>query len=439
MSDTAQSGQDNHAPNQEETPAVENETSNARASAVVRYGLMGQVGEFDHDLETPPTQGTKVVIRTERGVELGEIVAPIDTEEYICAVGRQKLEDYLKAAGSDYPFKRGGKILRKANQQDIIDQRHLTDSAGEEAAFCRDQIRKLNLAMKLVAVEHLLGGERIVFYFSSETRVDFRELVRLLAGQYRTRIEMRQVGARDEARLVGDYERCGRQCCCKQFLKHLQPVAMKMAKLQKATLDPTKISGRCGRLMCCLRFEDAGYEDLRKRLPRRNTWVRTEQLIGRVVDSQIITQLVMLQQPDGTQVAVANEDIIERNVEPPKPGETPAPRSRGRSQPRPEKKPAPEPVATGDSPEGQPGGDGNGESDKPADSDKPAQSDAEKDKGDGAGGSGDGKSRSRRRRRRGGKKRGSGAKAKSGSGKKSSGSRRSRGKGKGKRRGGGKS
>jgi len=169
--------------------------------------------------------------------------------------------------------------------------------------------------MRLVTVEHLLGGERIIFYFSSETRVDFRDLVRLLATQFRTRIEMRQVGARDEARLVADYERCGQRCCCQQFLKDLKPVSMRMAKTQKATLDPSKISGRCGRLMCCLRYEDVGYEELRKKLPRKNTWVQTAAgVVGKVVDGQIITQLVRLWLVDNTQIVVPNEEIQARDV-----------------------------------------------------------------------------------------------------------------------------
>jgi cell fate regulator YaaT (PSP1 superfamily) len=208
-------------------------------------------------------------------------------------------------------------LFRSANQQDIIDQRHLDSSAGEEYGFCRKLIRELELEMKLVAVEHLLGGERIIFYFTAEHRVDFRELVRRLAGQYRTRIEMRQVGARDEARLVADLERCGQRCCCQQFLKELKPVSMRMAKVQKATLDPTKISGRCGRLMCCLRYEDETYEKLRKKLPKKNIWVRTEETLGKVIGGQIITQLVRIAQPDGTIAAVPNEDIIEKDMDPP--------------------------------------------------------------------------------------------------------------------------
>ncbi|MFB3893668.1 MAG: regulatory iron-sulfur-containing complex subunit RicT [Phycisphaerae bacterium] len=264
----------------------------------------------------PPVPGAKVVVRTERGVELGEVVVSVSNDPSWRCIASGRLRDYLRACGPDYPFHRGGKVLRQANAQDVIDFRHLMTSAREEGAFARQKIRELNLPMRLVTVEHLLGGERIIFYFSAESRVDFRELVRTLASQFRTRIEMRQVGARDEARLVADYERCGQRCCCQEYLKDLKPVSMRMAKTQKATLDPSKISGRCGRLMCCLRYEDAVYEDLRKKLPRRNTWVRTEKLVGKVVDSQIITQLVQLLLPDNTLAVVANEEILERDVPP---------------------------------------------------------------------------------------------------------------------------
>ncbi len=285
-----------------------------KQTVIARYGLMRRTGEFAHNLQTLPRLGTKVVVRTERGVELGEVLSNVCDETCYGCVRREDLAGYLKMNGPEYPFRRDGKVLRLANPQDVIDQRHLESSAREESTYCRQQIRELDLKMKLVTVEHLLGGERIIFYFAAEHRVDFRELVRRLANQYRTRIEMRQVGARDEARLVGDYERCGRQCCCQEFIKDLRPVSMRMAKMQKATLDPAKISGRCGRLMCCLRFEDAGYEELRHKLPKRNTYVRTEKLTGRVINTQILTQLVRLELPDQKHAVVPNEEIIERDL-----------------------------------------------------------------------------------------------------------------------------
>jgi len=284
---------------------------------IVRYGLMRHIGQFTHNLESPPIPGTKVVIRTERGVELGEVIIPLLEEPVRMAISPTRLEQFLESNGPGYPFTRQGKVLRIANPQDLIDQKHLESSAREEQTYCRQQIRELGLEMKLICVEHLLGGERIVFYFTSEQRVDFRELVRRLASQYRTRIEMRQVGARDEARLVGDYERCGLRCCCQQFLKDLKPVSMRMAKIQKATLDPTKISGRCGRLMCCLRYEDETYAELKSKLPGKNTWVRTAELVGKVTETQILTQLVKLSLPDGSVVVVPNEDIVQRDIQPP--------------------------------------------------------------------------------------------------------------------------
>ncbi len=285
---------------------------------VARFGMMKSIGRFSHTLEKPPKPATKVVIRTNRGVELGEVVAGVCDDG--CGDGcdhcisTDKLNDFLESSGPDFPFTEGGKLMRVANRQDIIDASHLEGQAREEGTFCRKEVRQNKLAMRIITVEHLLGGERIIFYFSSDSRVDFRELVRKLAAQYRTRIEMRQVGARDEARLVGDYERCGRQCCCQGFLKHLKPVSMRMAKVQKATLDPTKISGRCGRLMCCLRFEDASYTEMKKLLPHRNTWVRTADAMGKVLDGQILTQLVRLFVPGAPPLVVANEDIIERDL-----------------------------------------------------------------------------------------------------------------------------
>ncbi len=290
-------------------------------SVVIRYGIMGHLGQFRHSLQPPPARGVNVVIRTDRGVELGEVMTVVSDEGGSGQITPARLEEHIRSNGPDYPFRRDGKILRLTNPQDLIDQRHLNSSARDERKFCSQEIKDMKLDMKLVAVEHLLGGERIIFYFLAEHRVDFRDLVHKLANQYHTRIEMRQVGARDEARLVGDYERCGQECCCKQFLKGLQPVSMRMAKTQKATLDPSKISGRCGRLMCCLRYEDQCYRDLKKCLPHKNIWVKTCDKIGRVTGTQILTQLVQVQLPDGSRGVFANEDIIERDVDPPKPPE----------------------------------------------------------------------------------------------------------------------
>ena len=154
-------------------------------------------------------------------------------------------------------------------------------------------------------------------------RIDFRDLVKELAQRYRTRIEMRQVGARDEARLVADWEVCGRECCCKNFLKSLRPVNMKMAKLQKSTLDPSKVSGRCGRLRCCLRYEHQGYQELVAKLPRKGSRVAAATDEGTVVDYQILSQLVLVRTDTEQEFAVPLEEITAFDLPKPPAPETP--------------------------------------------------------------------------------------------------------------------
>jgi cell fate regulator YaaT (PSP1 superfamily) len=179
--------------------------------------------------------------------------------------------------------------------------------------------------MKIVDAEPILGGERLTFYFTADDRVDFRELVQRLAERHKTRVELRQIGARDEARLTADYERCGQHCCCKQFLKVLKPVSIKSAKQQKATLDPLKISGRCGRLMCCLRYEDQTYKELRQRLPHRRSRVGTPDGPGTVLQTQTLTQIVLVElEHSGDRAAWPVEELIdpeeaERRVRRPEP------------------------------------------------------------------------------------------------------------------------
>ncbi len=145
---------------------------------------------------------------------------------------------------------------------------HMKAQERREFEICQSYVRNLKLEMDLVDLEHVFGGERIVVYYLAEHRIDFRELVRQLAAEFQTRIEMRQIGVRDEAKLLADYGDCGKPVCCNTHLSSMPPVSMKMAKLQKATLDPAKISGRCGRLKCCLRYEYDTYAQLQKQLPR---------------------------------------------------------------------------------------------------------------------------------------------------------------------------
>ena len=164
--------------------------------------------------------------------------------------------------------------------------------------------------MELVEIEHLFGGERIVIYYLAEQRVDFRELVKTLAAELQTRIEMRQIGVRDEAKLLADYGDCGKPVCCNTHLSKMPPVSMKMAKLQKATLDPTKISGRCGRLKCCLRYEYDTYSELQKELPPVGAEVVTANGRARILNQEILTQQLLVSTEDNRRVLIDAAEVL---------------------------------------------------------------------------------------------------------------------------------
>lgn len=282
-------------------------------TTAVRFGRMRYIGEFSYPPDMKFSCGAKVIIGTERGIEIGEQVS-LTCHGCDKSVTRDQMRAYAKNSGADFYRLSSGRILREATAEDIIEQRHIEDQVFAKIEACRALAESLGLPMKIIDAEHVFGGERIIFYFMAEDRVDFRELVRQLAREFQTRIEMKQVGARDEARLLADYETCGRECCCKNFLKALKPVNMQMAKLQKATLDPSKVSGRCGRLKCCLRYEHESYDDLNKKLPRTGRWVKTADIVGKVIDRQVLTQLLKLRTLDGRLVSVCNEDLVERNL-----------------------------------------------------------------------------------------------------------------------------
>lgn len=271
---------------------------------------MNNLGLFEHHEANIPKTTTRVVIETDKGLELGYLVGHLTCYRG----GRFKLSDdqlqkYFNDSGIDFPSEQSGKFVRYATASDIREEQHLQKIAKEKIKSCRLFAKEMNLPMKIVDAEHIFGGERIIFYFMADGRVDFRELVKKLAHEYQIRIEMRQIGSRDEAKLLGDVETCGQECCCKRFLKFLKPVNMRMAKMQKATLDPSKISGYCGRLKCCLRYEDKTYTELKKRLPKKNTNVKTKCGEGKVVETQILTQLVVVEYDSGGKVAIPIEEI----------------------------------------------------------------------------------------------------------------------------------
>ena len=290
-------------------------------SIVVRFGSMKMVGEFPYDGDAKPGCGSKLVVKTHRGVEVGEMLTSTCPNSGCSkSVTRQQMLEYIEnSGGPDYPFTTEGRVIRIATIDDLNRQSALDATRPDIVRKARALVDEHDLPMKIVDAEPILGGEVLTLFFTSEHRIDFRELVRAMAREFHARIELRQVGARDEARLIADYERCGQHCCCKNFLKVLKPVSMKSAKVQKATLDPLKISGRCGRLMCCLRYEDETYDSLKKNLPRRGTRVGTPEGVGVVIDTQILTQLVLvdLDPPEGDpnpqrkQVAVPVEDLVD--------------------------------------------------------------------------------------------------------------------------------
>ena len=258
--------------------------------AIVRYGVMEKADRFSQP-EQPVHAGLDVVIRTQRGVEWGVVVIVRDEPD-----GARKL---------------AGEVLREATAADrdkYADIAHNVQT--EEFSSCEELIDKHGLPMKLVRVDHLFGGTKIIFYFLAEGRVDFRELVRDLAKKYRTRIEMRQIGVRDEARLKGLVGPCGKELCCRTFLDTLKPVPMKLAKDQKSTLDPAKISGSCGRLKCCLKFEEQLYRELKRSLPRRGTKVTTPEGEGTVVNYEILGQTVEVELGTGDRQKFAADAVV---------------------------------------------------------------------------------------------------------------------------------
>ncbi len=277
---------------------------------LVRYGRMNNLGLFEHNETQVPRTPTRVVVKTEKGLELGHLVGQLSSyKDGRFRLAEDQICSYYVNSEMSFNAEPVGKVVRFATPDDISEEQHLQKITEEEIACCERIAKELNLRMKIIDAEHIFGGERIVFYFMAEGRVDFRELVRKLAQEYQTRIEMRQIGSRDEAKLLGDVESCGRECCCLQFLQLLKPVNMRMAKMQKATLDPSKISGFCGRLKCCLRYEDETYTHLKQSLPRKGALVQTKQGEGKVFDTQILTQLVIVEYANGEKAAFPLSEV----------------------------------------------------------------------------------------------------------------------------------
>ncbi len=260
---------------------------------VVRFGSMQRLGVFSTSRGETHARRDRVVARTDRGLEVGEV---------LCEATEQATK-FIKNPSR-------GQVFRKMTADDDNEVSRLKAQERDEFDVCRKVIQELCLDMKLVDIEHLFGGERIIIYYLAENRVDFRELVKKLAAEFQTRIEMRQIGVRDEAKLLADYGDCGKPVCCNTHLSEMPPVSMKMAKLQKATLDPTKISGRCGRLKCCLRYEYATYEQLQKDLPPVGVEVITNNGRARVLAHEILASQLLVETEDRRRVLIDVGDVL---------------------------------------------------------------------------------------------------------------------------------
>ena len=286
----------------------------APTSIVVKFGSIKLIGEYPYDGSAKPGCGSRLVVKTHRGTEVAEMLTTTCPNSGCSkSISRREMLEYVEnSGGKEYPFHTNGRVLRVATIEDLNAWSARRERFGrEELDAVRAEAKSMGFTMKIVEVEPVLGGEHVTVHYLSEERVDFRELVPALARRFGARVEMHQIGARDEARLTADYEKCGQHCCCKNFLKVLKPVSMKSAKTQKASLDPLKISGRCGRLMCCLRYEDETYEELKKRLPKNKSRVGTTEGPGTVIDSKILVQLVLVRlDHNGEDIAVPVEELL---------------------------------------------------------------------------------------------------------------------------------
>jgi cell fate regulator YaaT (PSP1 superfamily) len=260
---------------------------------IVRHGVMRFLGEFQVSPGAEFARGQEVVVRTDRGLEVGEV---------LCESNPRALEALSEPTR--------GQIVRVLSNEDSVELERVRGLEQNAMDVCCRIVEDRHLQMELVDAEYLFGAERAVFYFLAEKRVDFRDLVKDLARELKVRIEMRQIGVRDEAKLLADYGDCGKPVCCNNHMPVMPPVSMRMAKLQKSTLDPTKISGRCGRLKCCLRFEHDVYEEFQQELPAQGTRVLTNKGSGRVLAQEILARRLLVEFEDGRRLIVPAAEIL---------------------------------------------------------------------------------------------------------------------------------
>ena len=271
----------------------------------IRFKIAGKIYYFDPngiDLEVDD----RVVVETTRGLEVGRV-----------AIASREVD----ASEVVKPLK---PVVRKAEPDEINHAEQYEEKEREVMEECSQLVAEMNLPMKLLSAEYSLDGRHLTFFFSAEERVDFRELVRELAGRFKIRVELRQVGARDEAKLLGGFGRCGRPLCCASFLSEFTPISIRMAKEQNLPLNPMKISGVCGRLLCCLAYENQQYRSMKEKMPREGRQVATAMGTARVLGTNPLKETVLVELESNVSVELPlseislNEDIESRPA--PRPG-----------------------------------------------------------------------------------------------------------------------
>jgi len=256
----------------------------------ISFHTAGKIFDFDSQNFTL-VPGDKVIVETERGRALGTVISK--PREITPDQAPPKLKSILRIAVEN--------DLNMAHSNSLREQ--------EALQFCRQRVKQRNMEMKLVRAEYLFDGSKIIFYFTADGRVDFRELVRDLAQHFRTRIEMRQIGVRDEAKQVGGLGICGRELCCSSHLREFVPVSVKMAKAQGLALNPTKISGQCGRLLCCLAYEYETYNEMKKHLPKCGKKLHIESGDVEVISRDVLAQKVTVRSSNGERCQMHIEEL----------------------------------------------------------------------------------------------------------------------------------
>ena len=258
----------------------------------IRLRKNGKIYDFDSG-HFVLKNGDRVVVNTEQGKALG----------VVCVEPR--------VPGDKLPERPLKKVYRLATNKDIEKHEKNCELEKEVYAFCYEKIKEKSLSMCLISTKRLFDGSKIVVYFSAEGRVDFRELVKDLVQKFHTRIEMRQIGVRHQAKMVGGLGTCGRQLCCSSFLNNFEPVSIKMAKKQNLSLNPTKISGMCGRLMCCLIYEYEYYNNIGKDIPKIGKKINTTKGKGKIIRQNMLRKTLTVQLDSKEEVEISNDDIIE--------------------------------------------------------------------------------------------------------------------------------